>query len=113
VGQQPHSRRYFEDFSHRQRSGRLSTVCETASAQGRTLIAGAEAPLCHDQCATAATILRGPPTWLLHAWSSHREVVTAPHQERPSHRASRRGCYRRKGEVRRAPVRTLAGRPHR
>ena len=44
---------------------------------------------------------RREPTraWLLHAYSGHAGVLAASHQERPSHRASRRGCYQREGEA--------------
>jgi hypothetical protein len=37
---------------------------------------------------------------LLHASRGHCELVTAPHQERSSHRVSRRGCCRRNAEAR-------------
>jgi hypothetical protein len=37
---------------------------------------------------------------LLHASTGHVEAVAALHQERPSHRASQRGCYRRNAEAR-------------
>jgi hypothetical protein len=49
------------------------------------------------------SIYAGHAGWPHYASSSHGEVVTAPRQERPSRRAGRRGCCRRKGEARQAP----------